>query len=546
MMLIVMSIFVLVGVGSLTNSMSASGMINLSTPPSAPAAQCNATDYLNCYYGLQYNVPTGCNQNNESCRIGGTQGVSAIFNQNSPFTYLFQGNLLGFLGGLTATPPVQGDIYQVTNLGTANIFPGQCVFQYVGNATSLATYIVTSCSATDTHGNVLPPKLAPLLMPNPFADNRTAVPLTGLTVTNSSLFTPGAEYESSLCLALASSQNPDGSYSDIIDGCQYYTFGPSQSSTKDGFATVTSFAFPPGNILNVSSTAGFSVGSSVSLCYGTKYQATFTVTAVGSGSITISGVPSPFPTFQANPCYVVVTPFPGSIVTSYYYFTANVNSSQFSANTATFGGSQTVSYCNSHFGLNPVTDCPPATIPVTLQPESWDVYSCGEQFYFPNGAAAHQDLFNSGGFSNPSNHVYWAASSGPGSVPLPSKTPQCLSVENSIANYNANENSTFGLGIVFLFLAGVILFLLGLGINVKVDGTIFGTGGGVGAGSNQQGTRMAQAIGIFLTVWTPLYSEFGQWTTSSLMGNIGLSLLMLFVTLGIGFIGVFWQILSWS
>lgn len=448
MTLILMSLVLLAGIGAVTNSFASSGLISLAAPPSSPVNVCDLSNYLNCYYGYQYNQPTGCTASAANCQTGGSGGVASILNPNSPFTPLFTGNPLGFTSALVGATPLTMNAYQAGGLNTINIYPGRCTAKYIGNMTSGATYITTSCSEVDTHGVPLSAATADKIAPNPYAQNQTAIPMVNLKITNSSSYLQGVYYQSSLCTALYSAQTSPGTYNDIMDGCQFY------------FTSTTS-----------------------------------------------------------------------PHVTTYWFFTANVNSSVFNGG-QTFGGTRSFNYCNSHYGLNQ-TQCPPATIPETLQPENWDVYSCGEQLSHPNGADAHQNL----GAAPP--YVYWG-------ITLPPVTPQCLGIQNQIRNYASNTSQQTYLSLILVFIGGAMIFLLSSGITFGFTGSFFGSGGGIRAGTNSQGSRLGQAIGLFLLVWIPLYSEFGAWVTSGLLGSTGLEALMLFIIYGGGFFGTFWQILSYQ
>lgn len=69
-------------------------------------------------------------------------------------------------------------------------------------------------------------------------------------------------------------------------------------------------------------------------------------------------------------------------------------------------------------------------------------------------------------------------------------------------------------GPMLAWLAGIVLFIIGLGLNFAINGTFFGTGGGVSAGVNRQGTKLAQVLGIGLMIYAPFYSEFSSWFTT--------------------------------
>lgn len=62
-------------------------------------------------------------------------------------------------------------------------------------------------------------------------------------------------------------------------------------------------------------------------------------------------------------------------------------------------------------------------------------------------------------------------------------------------------------GIIAGFLLGLFLIIAGLGLQ-------FGLGAGVSVGINRQGSKFAQAAGIGLLIYTPMFSEFSTWFTS--------------------------------
>lgn len=88
-------------------------------------------------------------------------------------------------------------------------------------------------------------------------------------------------------------------------------------------------------------------------------------------------------------------------------------------------------------------------------------------------------------------------------------------------------------GFVMAIIGGVLLLLLGFGI--------FAGAATVEAGSNPQGSKLAQSFGIALIIWGPLYSEFNTWFVSGWLpigldgvaGIVNVGLMALF------FIGVY-------
>ena len=117
---------------------------------------------------------------------------------------------------------------------------------------------------------------------------------------------------------------------------------------------------------------------------------------------------------------------------------------------------------------------------------------------------------------------------------LPSSNPATFSVSNSFS--------------FFAFFAGAILLFMGFGFNLAFS--ILTNGGSLGI--NEQGTKLAQVLGIGLTIWAFISSEFG-WifiTNFSLSG----SLIGTIISIGLGFVyvvfsvmffvGLYWRIFS--
>lgn len=80
---------------------------------------------------------------------------------------------------------------------------------------------------------------------------------------------------------------------------------------------------------------------------------------------------------------------------------------------------------------------------------------------------------------------------------------------------------------------GLLLLLIGLGLGFEAGAVTFN----FALRPNSQGTRMAQTIGIGLLVWIPLYSEFGAPWVSVLIW--GLSTFLFFALTGCFFFGIF-------
>ena len=115
---------------------------------------------------------------------------------------------------------------------------------------------------------------------------------------------------------------------------------------------------------------------------------------------------------------------------------------------------------------------------------------------------------------------------------LPSSNPATFSVANSFS--------------FFAFLAGLVLIVMGFGLNLAFS--ILTNGGTIGI--NEQGTKLAQSMGIALTVWAFVTSEFGYIFIT--VFNFGLLGLILNVILGavytimsvMFFIGIYWRMFS--
>lgn len=84
------------------------------------------------------------------------------------------------------------------------------------------------------------------------------------------------------------------------------------------------------------------------------------------------------------------------------------------------------------------------------------------------------------------------------------------------------------------FIFGVVLFFLGFGLAL--------TAATIGFSINDQGTKLAQAAGIGITVWSFIYSEFGQTWLPNLPFNLGtigfIGLTAMF------FMGLYWRIFT--
>lgn len=121
---------------------------------------------------------------------------------------------------------------------------------------------------------------------------------------------------------------------------------------------------------------------------------------------------------------------------------------------------------------------------------------------------------------------------------------QCINGQNWFSAPQGANALNAGFFTPFLtFLVGVILFFLALGLNMKGGGSIFGSGTQFGIGSNPQGTKLAQVIGLGLIIWSVLYSEFGTWINTSLL-PYGLDSVVLIFISGMFFFGLYDQLTS--
>lgn len=366
-----------------------------------------------------------------ACSLSGTS--ISFLNDQSPFTDLITGNILGFYHALTNpgtnTAPQQ-NAFQIAGLGTAGLFPGTCQAYYQGNATADSSYVLRSCTAVNPQGNNLTFTQAPVLQPAPNFPNRNAQPFYSLGISNSTEWpkTASAYLQSDMCNLLVTYNTFTGAFDDSLYGCQYYATS--------------------------------------------------------------------------------------NHVTSYWYFATNINASSGGWTVRTYGGTRTPAYCAAHFGLNQ-TQCAPFHVPVTVQPEAWDVYDCYPQDNqnFSGGTTFHQDL--GPGTPPGTAHFYNPLVVGP-------ITPQCAQLLQSVHNYdrtNTPQNSTLQLGAGLGWVISILLFIIASGINFNMTGDVLATGGGLGMGANRQATKFAQVLGLGLVAFLPLYSEFSVWFTSGILPN---------------------------
>lgn len=127
---------------------------------------------------------------------------------------------------------------------------------------------------------------------------------------------------------------------------------------------------------------------------------------------------------------------------------------------------------------------------------------------------------------------------------------QCLQFFQTINRVpNGGGSSTLNFGLltpILSFIIGLILVIIGIGLRISASGSIFGTGTGFTAATNDQGTKLAQVIGFGLLIWTPLFSEFGSgsWIASQWLPN-GLDIVVGFLLTAMFGAGLVWQLWSY-
>ena len=95
----------------------------------------------------------------------------------------------------------------------------------------------------------------------------------------------------------------------------------------------------------------------------------------------------------------------------------------------------------------------------------------------------------------------------------------------------------------FGFIIGILLLLMSLQLGGGGSITLIGS---VTFSIGDQGARLAQAAGIGLLIYLPMYSEFGSvWITSAILG-FGISSIVALIIPAIFFVGVYWQLLTWT
>lgn len=113
----------------------------------------------------------------------------------------------------------------------------------------------------------------------------------------------------------------------------------------------------------------------------------------------------------------------------------------------------------------------------------------------------------------------------------------------TLTQYNAGVADMFGTSsspgmhwATFLgFVIGIILFVMSFGVGFNA-GAISET---IGFSSNSQGTKFAQAVGLGLMVWSPIYSEFSGWFSNTMLGW-GVGTIIGTILTALYFMGVIW------
>ena len=103
------------------------------------------------------------------------------------------------------------------------------------------------------------------------------------------------------------------------------------------------------------------------------------------------------------------------------------------------------------------------------------------------------------------------------------------------AQNQVNFSSTLGF---WAFIGGIILLVIGMGISLGTE--VVGTG--FTFGSNEQGSRTATILAIFILIWSFIYSEFSNWLTN--FATLGLGTIIFLVLAATSFIGIYWRMFS--
>lgn len=409
MVLILMAVFVLVGMGVMTNEFASSGVIDLTNP--SPVYSCDQTNYLNC----QIPVLTGCAQATTNCQVGGSNGLSNIFNPQSPFTALLSGNFGGFLNDLN---PISTQVATApfSTFGGPSYFAN--IYGTIGVATSLPNPI--GLNIAWPYNNQININLtAPLIMEQSNGTAMTASQAPLLTSTNSNVTVR------------------------MIGGF------PTQN---------------PPQCLMVGTTQQADAGHP----YGYFYWGCYTQLRFGTSPL-------------------------GQI----YYMIA-----------MTYDTYTNWIACQGN---------PSAPNPCNVQASVW----------FPSTSMVAVGAFSP-----------YACRAQMGTV---AQTQACETMWRNIWSVpvQASNGGILGLGYVFGLVAGVVLLLIGLGLGVGAGGFTFN----FSLNPNNQGTRLAEALGFALVVFLPMQSIFGAWISSALLGSVGLAAFVGFFVDGSLFFGIIWQVL---
>jgi hypothetical protein len=420
MIMIIMAIFILVGLGMITNAMGASGLIDLNQS-TTPVPHCTIANYTNC----PVDGPTGCNTGDgTNCMIGGSGGLDSLFNPTSPFTALLTGNFGVFLSDLSP----KSTTYTTEPFAT------------FGGVSYDATLTVGGADASD--GNVT------LGLVNPIGLGIVWPHISGFSSNYPNLQQFNSKHN-------------------LIQ--QIDSTGGILNSTNGAVA-----------LINTNGVTGY-LDNVTTYCLGM---------GASPGITSLSGT-SPGYFYYGCSASIGSYPHEGQV----YYILA-------------FSGD--VSSCwNAGVCLNG--------------------FQIGVNIWFPQ-----TDFHTSGNYLNTQD-----CSTFMGTAHQPQDCNTAY-LDISTTAVSGTSYSVAGLGYVFGMIAGIILLLIGLGLGIGGGGLTFN----FDFTPNDQGTRLAQALGLALVVWLPLNSEFGAWMSSALLISSGLAIIVAFIVNGMLFFGVFWQILS--
>lgn len=404
---ILLPIVLVSGVGMLYNNLSNSGL-----------TVSNTLTCLNVYpFTCQNSNAVGCQSVPSQCGLSGNS--FSVLNKDSPFTFLFTGNIAGFFTALSSNSNVNRGAFDPNGGGT--FYTADCSMSGVPASTNLTT-------------NVFPAHINACTETNPDGSNMTkyAAPSTTL----------------------------------------FQTFTWSNWN---------------GNLLNSAPVAipFFHIWNNASYALTCLNQGWWEVTSQPQVGYAIEGCDyyvaagySPPANPNVNPVYSFLVAVPCNL-----------------GGTSGCGGFVTTG--NYH-------------VKIFVQPQSWDTQFCTNAFL-----KTTQDEANWYGSQNCVNLETWFTTPHSGGLQAGFFTP------------------------FLTLLLGIVLFLIGMGINLQAGGSIFGSGTQFGVGTNPQGSKMAQIVGLGLIVWSPLFSEFGGWL--AFLG-LGIGTFLTLLVTGLFFFGLYERI----